>query len=211
MDARKIPPEEFPVYKHWPYIKIFRYNMIKQPDFLMLPFFFSGDYDLETKRKNFEYYEKVCSHESSLSPSIHSILAAELGKNAMAYDFFMHTSRLDLDNYNRNTEQGLHMSANAGVWLNIVHGFAGMRTDGPILSFTPSIPSQWNSYSFTLLYKGATIKVSIDKKKAHFQVTDGPSVKLALYDVTTTIGKSAAVSVPLRKTSAVKQRKTEKN
>jgi maltose phosphorylase len=84
--------------------------MIKQSDFLLLPFFFSEDYSIEEKKANFKYYEAKCIHESSLSPDIHSIIASELGKDEMAITFFNYMARLDLDNFNKNTDHELHVT-----------------------------------------------------------------------------------------------------
>lgn len=120
IDVKSIPMSQIPLYKHWAYIKIFRYNIIKQPDFLNLLYFFSQDFTMEEKKANYEFYEARTCHESSLSPSLHGILAAELGKIDEAYNFFAYAARLDLDNYNRNTEQGIHSSSAAGVWAGVV-------------------------------------------------------------------------------------------
>ncbi len=129
VDVKSIPMSQVPIYKNWAYIRIFRLDMLKQPDFLNLPYFFSQDFTMEKKRKNYEFYEARTSHESSLSPSLHAILAAELGKMEEAYDFLAYAARLDLDNYNRNSEQGIHSSSAAGVWASMVSGFGGLRTD----------------------------------------------------------------------------------
>jgi maltose phosphorylase len=181
VDVKNFPESQIPVYKHWPYLKIFRYNMIKQPDTLLLPLFFSNDYSTETKRINYDYYEARTIHESSLSPGVHSILAAELGKAQEAWDFFTYMVRMDLDNYNRNTEQGLHVTSMSGAWLNMVFGWGGLRTDGKQLSFNPSIPKKWQSFSFRLAQQGSIIEVSLDKKSARFRVVSGPSLKIRVY------------------------------
>jgi maltose phosphorylase len=181
VDVKNIPMSEVPIYKHWAYIKIFRFNMIKQPDFLNLPFFFSQDFTMEEKKANYEFYEARTSHESSLSPSLHAVLAAELGKLEEAYNFLAYAARLDLDNYNRNTEQGIHSSSAAGVWASMVSGFGGLRTDGDLLILNPTIPVKWNSYSFKLNYAGALIKVEVNKEYATFTAESGPDIKVMIY------------------------------
>ena len=174
-------PEQIPVYTHWAYIKIFRHNMVKQPDVLNLMYFFSQDYTLEEKRANYEFYEARTIHESSLSPSLHAILAAELGKLDEAYTFFAYGARMDLDNYNRNTDQGLHVTSAAGVWASMIFGFGGMRTDGDVLSFQPTLPVQWKSYRFRVCYQGAVIEVRVNSEQVQFQVISGPAVKIQVY------------------------------
>jgi maltose phosphorylase len=176
VDLQHFPPDQIPVYKHWAYIKIFRHNMVKQPDVLNLMYFFSQDYTIEEKRTNYEFYEARTIHESSLSPSLHAILAAELGKMDEAYTLFSYGARMDLDNYNRNTDQGLHVTSAAGVWASMIFGFGGMRTDGDVLSFKPTIPTQWNSYRFCVCYREALLEVRVNHKQAELQVIRGPAV-----------------------------------
>jgi len=181
VDVKNFPESQIPVYKHWPYVKIFRYNMIKQPDVLLLPMFFSGDYSIETKMVNYEYYEARTVHESSLSPGVHSILAAELGKVKEAWDFFVYMARLDLDNYNRNTEQGLHVTSMSGAWLNMVYGWGGLRSDGDSLAFLPTIPKRWQSFSFRLRYRDSVLEVAVNKRVACFRVISGADIKIKVY------------------------------
>jgi maltose phosphorylase len=181
VDLQHFPPEQIPVYKNWAYIKIFRHNMVKQPDVLNLMYFYSQDYPLEEKRANYEFYEARTIHESSLSPSLHAILAAELGKLDEAYTFFSYGARMDLDDYNRNTEQGLHVTSAAGVWASMIFGFGGMRTDGDLLSFSPTLPAQWKSYRFRVCYRGAVIEVRVKGGQVEFQVISGPAVNIQIY------------------------------
>jgi maltose phosphorylase len=186
LDIHSIPVTDFPLYDNWTLPRIYRYDMIKQPDVLLFMFFFSHQYDLDTKKVNYEYYEPRCIHESSLSPSVHSILAAELGKQEEAYEFFRYATRLDLDNYNRNTREGLHTTSIAAAWMNIVYGYGGMRSDGALLTFAPSIPAVWKSFSFRILYQGALLSVKVDKAKARF-ATDSKVLKIMIYGKEVTV------------------------
>jgi maltose phosphorylase len=162
-----------------------------------LMYFYSQDYTLEEKRANYEFYEARTIHESSLSPSLHAILAAELGKMDGAYTFFSYGARMDLDNYNRNTEQGLHVTSAAGVWASMIFGFGGMRTDGDVLSFQPTIPAQWKSYRFRVRYQGALLEVRVGGKQAEFQVVSGPSVTIRVYGKKHAID-ARGISIPLQ-------------
>jgi maltose phosphorylase len=181
VDLQHFPPEQIPIYKHWAYIKIFRHNIVKQPDVLNLMYFYSQDYPLEEKRANYEFYEARTIHESSLSPSLHAILAAELGKLDEAYTFFSYGARMDLDNYNRNTDQGLHVTSAAGVWASMIFGFGGMRTDGDVLSFQPTLPAQWKSYRFRVCYQDAVIEVRVNRAEVTLQAISGPTVTVNVY------------------------------
>lgn len=182
IDVNSIPVEEFPLYYNWSYDRIYRSDMIKQPDVLMFMFLFNEEFSYESKKANYEYYEPRTIHESSLSPSIHSIFASELQKHEEAFKFFGFATRLDLDNYNRNTKEGLHTTSLAGAWINIVYGFGGMRSDGEMLKFNPSIPKTWNSYSFRIIYKDAVLLIKVNKENVHFRVMNDKSVAIKIYD-----------------------------
>ena len=170
VDVDSIPDSDFPLYEHWTYDRIYRNDIIKQPDVLMAMLLFNSRYTKEQLRANYEFYEPRCIHESSLSPSVHSILAAQLGKYQEALDFFGFATRMDLDNYNRNSGDGLHTTSIAAAWMNIVYGFGGMRSDGDVLSFDPWIPAGWKGYLFHVNYRGAVITVEVDQEKAHIGV-----------------------------------------
>jgi maltose phosphorylase len=182
VDLEHFPADQIPIYKNWAYVKIFRFDMVKQPDVLNLMYFFSQDYTLEEKLANYEFYEARTIHESSLSPSLHSILALEVGKLEDAYTFFSYGARMDLDNYNRNTEQGLHVTSAAGVWASMVFGYGGMRTDSDVLIFAPTLPRQWRSFRFRVRYRGALLELRVDAEKVHLQLIEGAApVPVRLY------------------------------
>jgi len=189
IDYKKLAPTNFPIYHNWSYDSIFRTDMTKQPDSLLPLLFFSGEYSMDTKRVNYEYYEPRCCHDSSLSPCIHSILASELGKHEKALEYAQFSSRIDLDDYNRNTREGLHTPALAGAWMNLVYGFGGLRSDGDKLVFNPSIPKGWTKYSFNILYRGTRIHIEINRGTVSFK-TDTGAVPLVVYGDEYTIDRS---------------------
>jgi maltose phosphorylase len=180
IEVDAIPVEDFPLYHHWSYDRIYRNDLIKQPDVLMFMFLYNQCFSMHEKRANYQYYEPRCIHESSLSPSVHSILASELGRHQEAFDFFRFATRIDLDNYNRNTHEGIHTTSIAAAWMNIVYGFGGMRSDGEILAFNPSIPEHWNHYSFQVFYRGSVIRVEVSQEGAGIRVVNGDPVKLKI-------------------------------
>lgn len=180
IDITKIPNSDFPLYDHWSYDHLFRNDMIKQPDVLMLLFLHNSAYSEQVKRANYDFYEPRTIHESSLSPAIHSVLAAELHKYDEAMKFFEYATRLDLDNYNRNTNQGLHTTSLACAWLNIVYGFGGLRSDSELLVLKPTLPSQWRSYQFHIEYKGSVLAIRV--LKDIIQISGTKRVTINLYD-----------------------------
>lgn len=187
------------ICKTQPYISRSRFNWIKQPDVLLLLFFFSHDYSLGEKRVNFNYYEPKCAHESSLSPGVHSILAAELGLHKMAFDYVRYASRLDLDDYNGNTKEGLHMTSMAAAWMSLVYGFGGLRSDGKLLSFNPSIPAEWKSFSFRIEYRGALLEIKVDRKQVAFRKLTGDAVQFEVFGTRKTLDDELVVPFPQNK------------
>ena len=175
-----IPAEERPINQHWSWDRILRSCYIKQGDVLLGLYLYYFDFDTETIRRNFEFYEPMTVHESSLSPHIHSILAARIGKVEKAYELFLHTTRLDLDDYNNEGEQGLHITSMPGSWLAIVRGFAGLQIHKKILSFSPVLPAKWNSYSFKVNYLGNTLHIEVGKE-IRISIITGDRLKIQVY------------------------------
>lgn len=188
IDIGTIPAEQFPLYHNWSYDRIYRNDMVKQPDVLMFMFLYSHEFSRHIKKVNYEYYEPRCIHESSLSPSIHSIFASELGKEEEAFKFFGFATRMDLDNYNRNTGEGLHITSIAAAWMNIVYGFGGLRSDGEVLLLNPSIPDAWNGYSFRIHYRGAALLVNVGKNSAAICTLNDTTAVIRVYGRDITVG-----------------------
>lgn len=188
-DIGSIPVSEFPLYDHWSYDRIYRTDMIKQPDVLMFLYLYNSSFPEEVKRINYEFYEPRTIHESSLSPAIHSILASELGKMDEAIRFFGYATRLDLDNYNRNTREGLHITSIAMAWANIVYGFAGLRSDGSVLRFAPRLPGRWKKLNFSITYRGSILRICMEADKTSFLLQKGDPVQLRIYDKIYTLGQ----------------------
>ena len=180
IDIHSIPVTDFPLYSHWSYDRIYRNDIIKQPDVLMFMFLYPSDFTYEQKKANYEFYEPRCIHESSLSPSIHSIFACELGKDKEALDFFSFATRLDLDDYNRNTLEGLHMTSIAAAWMNIVYGFLGLRSDREEIELSPILPERWHKYAVNIFYQNRKIRISVHHNRVHFSLTGEP-IKLKVY------------------------------
>jgi len=180
IDITKIPVTDFPLYHNWSYDRIYRTSMIKQPDVLMFLFLFNQEFSKEIKLANYDYYEPNTIHESSLSPSIHSIFASELGKTADAFRFFGFATRMDLDNYNRNTDEGLHTTSIAAAWMNIVYGFGGLRSDGQVLVLNPTLPSQWKGYEFKIFYRNVHISIKVSAGEVVLSTDDNVSNKIPL-------------------------------
>ncbi|HRE68157.1 MAG: glycoside hydrolase family 65 protein [Cytophagales bacterium] len=159
--VKDLKPEDRPLNQKWSWDRILRSCFIKQADVLQGIYLFEDDFDEETIRRNFDFYEPMTVHESSLSPCVHVILASKIGYKEQAYEFYLRTARLDLDDYNNDTEEGCHITSMAGTWMSVVKGFGGMRVRDGKLHFTPFIPDQWKSYSFRLEFRDRVIKVKV--------------------------------------------------
>ena len=162
--VKDLPAEDRPLNQKWSWDRILRSCYIKQADVLQGLYFLEDRYDLETIRRNFDFYEPLTVHESSLSPCVHAILAAKLGDEARAYEFYLRTARLDLDDYNNDTEDGCHTTSMAGTWMSVVEGFGGMRVRDNQLQFHPFLPGKWASFSFKVGFRGSLLNVKVSKE-----------------------------------------------
>jgi maltose phosphorylase len=176
-----------PINQKWSWDRILRSPYIKQADTLQGFYMFENDFSTEELERHFDFYEPYTVHESSLSPCVHSIQAAKLNRMDQAYEFYLRTSRLDLDDYNHEVEEGLHITSMAGTWMSIVEGFGGMRVQNNTLSFSPKIPNQWDSYSFKVNFRNQVITVKVSKKGTHFELEGKNEVKILVNGEVTTI------------------------
>ncbi|MDR3191390.1 MAG: glycoside hydrolase family 65 protein [Lactobacillaceae bacterium] len=178
--ADQLPDEVRPINQHWSWDRILRSPYIKQSDALHAMFYFPDAFTEEEKRNNFNFYEPLTVHESSLSPSVHAILAADLDMEDKAVEMYERAARLDLDNYNNDTNDGLHITAMTGSWLAIVQGFAGMRVREGKLYLKPFLPKKWTSYAFRLVFRGHVLEVGMDANGANVKLIDGDALTINL-------------------------------
>ena len=155
--------EHRPINQKWSWDRILRSCFIKQADVLQGMYFHEDDFSKEELERNFDFYEPMTVHESSLSPCVHTILACKLGRIDKADEMYVRTARLDLDDYNNDTEDGLHITSMAGTWMAVVKGFGGMRVKNGELSFNPVLPNSWDSYSFRVGFQGTLKEVTVNK------------------------------------------------
>lgn len=178
--VKDLPKSERPINQKWSWDRILRSPYIKQADTLQGFYFFEEHFSQEELEKHFDFYEPFTVHESSLSPCVHAIQAAKLGRMDQAYTFYLRTSRLDLDDYNKEVEEGLHITSMAGTWMSIVEGFGGMRVRDGKLHFNPQIPDAWDSYSFKVNFKGQILNVLVNKDGAQFSIKNGATLEIVV-------------------------------
>ena len=196
-----LPADQRPINQHWSWDRILRSPYIKQADVVQGLYVFESDFYLDTIQRNFDFYEARCVHESSLSPCIHSAGASKIGNEKKAYELYLRTARLDLDDYNKEAHEGLHITSMSGSWLAIVKGFAGMRNATNTISFNPYIPQGWKSYSFSITYRGAVFSITVTKKKVTLHVSSGYVTNLELYGTVYSLkaGEDLTVEMSQRK------------
>ena len=175
-------PEDKPLNQKWSWDRILRSCFIKQADVLQGLYFFEDHFDTAIIERNFKFYEPMTVHESSLSPCIHVILAAKIGDEAKAYQMYLRTARLDLDDYNNDTEDGLHITSMAGTWLSVVKGMGGMRIKNGQIHFSPFLPKAWESISFKIQFRGATIQVKISEEETTILNLSVKEITVFLYE-----------------------------
>lgn len=175
--AKNIPQDDLPINQKWSWDRILRSCFIKQADTLQGMFFFEDQTSLEVLRKNFDFYEPLTVHESSLSPSVHSVLANRLGYKEKAYELYLRTSRLDLDDYNNEVHEGLHITAMGGTWMSIVYGFGGMKIISDDLHFKPELPKKWSRLTFNLRWRNNVLRIVIRQNDFNVSNIKGDSVE----------------------------------
>jgi maltose phosphorylase len=197
--VKDLDPSHRPINQHWSWDRILRSCFIKQADVLQGIYLFQEDYDLETIKRHFEFYESRTVHESSLSPCVHSILASRIGNMMKAYELYLRTSRLDIDDYNNEVHEGLHITSMAGTWMSIVEGFGGKRVVSGTLSLYPTIPPQWEEYSFKILYRKVDLLVTVNKKQVKI-MAHGGNLDILLYGQQVRLVSGESVSISTKTT-----------
>jgi len=160
-DFENTPKEKYPLLLNYHPLTIYRYQVLKQADTVLAHFLLEDEADIETIKNSYDYYEKITTHDSSLSCAVYSIMASKLGYLNKGYEYFIKTARLDLDNTHGNTKDGVHTANMGGTWMSIVYGFAGLRIKEDYISLNPKLPCNWSELKFSFLYKGSHISVDM--------------------------------------------------
>ncbi|WP_255993300.1 glycoside hydrolase family 65 protein [Clostridium perfringens] len=181
-DDSKIPKEKrHLLYENYHPLFIFRQRMSKQADAILAMYLHSNLFSIDELRRNYDFYQEVTLHHSSLSTCIFGILASQIGYDEEAYKYFSQSARMDLDDYHNNFYAGIHAANMAGTWQGIVNGFAGLRTNKGILELNPKIPKAWNAYSFKIFYKKNLLEIKISKDEIKIRLLEGENLELYVY------------------------------
>ncbi|MDK7743151.1 glycoside hydrolase family 65 protein [Helcobacillus massiliensis] len=177
-DVANTPKDRFPLLLNFHPLVIYRFQVIKQADVVLALFLRGSEFTLEQKRADFEYYDPITTGDSTLSAVVQSIIAAEVGHQDLAMDYFMDGLFVDLANLHQNTSDGVHIASAGGVWNALVHGFGGLRSDSEQLEFDPRLPAAWPSLEFSLLVRGSRFEVRVTADEIAFTLLDGPEIEV---------------------------------
>ncbi|HEY4066896.1 MAG TPA: glycosyl hydrolase family 65 protein [Burkholderiaceae bacterium] len=177
-EVADIPANKRPLLLHYHSLVIYRHQVCKQADVLLALWLLDEQFDLADKRRDFDYYEPLTTHDSSLSRCIFGIVASEVGYPDKAYRYFVDGARADLDDRHGNTAHGVHTAAMAGAWLGVVAGFAGFRMRRGVPAFAPQLPSAWSRMAFKLRVGAARLQVSIDRHGSSYRLLGGDALAL---------------------------------
>ena len=173
---------EYPLLLHAPYSQLYRQQVVKQPDLVMALMTRGDRFTPEEKARNFAYYEGITVRDSSLSACVQAVVAAEVGHLELAYDYFGEAALMDLDDFEHNTRDGLHIASLAGAWVAAVAGFGGGRVTHRGLMFRPRLPPALARLSLRLVWRGQRLRVDIRHKEVTYEVFDGEPLELCHED-----------------------------
>ena len=174
------PEEKYPLLLNYHPLVIYRHQVLKQADVVLAMFLRAEHFSEDQMRRNFDYYDPITTGDSSLSACVQAIVAASVGYEDLAVDYFQRALYLDLADDHGNTSDGVHIASAGGVWAGIVHGFAGMVERGDRLEFTPRLPKVWNRVSFQLRRHGSSLRVDLDHEGCDLTLVDGLGVPIGI-------------------------------
>jgi alpha,alpha-trehalose phosphorylase len=193
-DFEHTQPEQYPLMLHFPYLDLYRKQVVKQADLVMAMHVRSDAFTIDEKRRNFAYYEPLTVRDSSLSSCTQSVIAAEVGHLQLAHDYLGEAALMDLDDLEHNVRDGLHMGSLAGAWIALVAGLGGMRHHGSCLSFAPRLPPRISRLKFRLMFLGRHIEVAVDRDRATYRLLRGRPIEVTHHGEELRLGTRAAVS-----------------
>lgn len=178
----KTPKSNYPLLLHYHPLVIYRYQVNKQPDTLLAEMLFPADQSKKQLERDYNYYEKITTHDSSLSRSIFSILASQLDKRDKAFNYYMDTSLMDLVDLQGNARDGLHEANLGGSWLGLTYGFAGMHIQDGILHITNHLPNKIDRLSFRICFQNRLLEVQLDHTNTKIELLKGMPFKMMVND-----------------------------
>lgn len=195
-DLKATPKSDFPLLLNYHPLHLYRYQVCKQADTVLAYFMFEDRQKLDVMRRSYEYYEKITTHDSSLSTCVFSIVASRLGMQKKGYEYFGDSAKLDLENTHNNSAYGIHTANMGGCYMAIVNGFAGVRIGENGLSLAPFVPGNWSGYDFNIMYRERHIRISVTLEDVEIKLMEGPSFTITVYGVDYMLDDIVKVQMP---------------
>ena len=194
------PVDHYPLLLHYHPLVIYRHQVIKQADVVLAMFLLGDEFTIEQKRRNFDYYDPLTTGDSSLSACVQAILAAEIGYEELAEEYFQYALLMDLADVNGNVVDGVHIASTGGVWMALTYGFAGMRDHGGVLRFDPRLPTSWRRLAFPLRFRERTLRVTLESERLQLQLEEGEPLEVEVRGELVRLlpGSEAVIDVPHR-------------
>ncbi len=145
--------------------RLYRSRVLKQGDVIQLLATFPQEYHATQMRVAYDVYEPLTSHDSSLSKSMHAIIASWIGRHDEAWRMWRDTVGLDLQP--NEAAEGIHAACAGANWLVAICGFAGFRTrmQSEVLTLAPALPRQWRAVRFPLVWEEQPLRVEITAER----------------------------------------------
>ena len=198
-DLANTPEDMKPLLLHYHPLVIYRFQVLKQADVVLALFLLGNHFTREEKLADFEYYDPITTGDSTLSNVVQSIIAAEIGYQDLALDYFVHSLFVDLADLHRNTRDGVHVASCGGVWSALISGFGGMRDYDGILTFDPRLPASWPELAYRLIWHGTRLEIVLRPRSMHVRAVEGENpVSFFVRGVPYTVAPGGDVEVPLK-------------
>jgi len=178
-DFSATSPDRYPLMLHFPYLDLYRKQVVKQADLVLAMHLCGEAFSAEEKARNFAYYEALTVRDSSLSAATQAVLAAEVGQLELAHDYLGEAALIDLGDLHHNTRDGLHMASLAGAWIALVAGLGGMRARAGRIGFAPRLPCGLSRLAFRVRYRGRRLKLTATAESATYELLDGPPLAIS--------------------------------
>ena len=192
-NLKATPKDKFPLLLNYHPLHLYRYQVCKQADTVMAFFLFPDAVEKNTQKKSFEYYEKITTHDSSLSKCAFSIVASKLGMQDKAYKYFGNSAEFDIRDLHDNTSYGIHTANMGGSFMAVVYGFAGLSINEKGISIAPFVPDKWSGYSFKIRFMGSRIRIDVTKEEVSVVLEEGEAFAMKIYGKKTKITKKKTV------------------
>ncbi|GAA3760690.1 glycosyl hydrolase family 65 protein [Microbacterium kribbense] len=196
-DLERTPPEQRPLLLHFHPLVIYRYQVLKQADVVLALFLQGNHFTAEEKLADFEYYDPLTTGDSTLSAVVQAILAAEVGYQELAADYFERALFVDLADLHHNAADGAHVASAGGIWTILVSGFGGMRDYGGELSFDPRLPEGWDDLSYVIRWRGTPLHITLERSRMTVRAGEGTFVSFTVRGAGFVVEPGQQIVVPL--------------